>query len=164
MYSRVLWMHPKHLIVSANYLLYYIIRDYHQWPIVYYLICTCANACVPHGMGSNQSSLLQKWCEVRVHFIPYPFLCVYWWIVESPLFWHRMPYGSFIVCLFWIRWRRQLICVICRCSSGLDNNLRKFCQRISCHIQWDEMFLYVSRGNDTALRRFVTMNGEPILF
>ena len=27
-------------------------------------------------------------------FIPYPFVCVHWWIVESPpLFGYRMPYG-----------------------------------------------------------------------
>ena len=144
MYSCVLWMHPKRLAAStlANYLLYYIIWDYHLWPVVYYLTFTRASACVPHGMGSNQSSFLLKMVLSKGHFMPYPFLCVHWWIVESPsLFGYRIPYGSFIVCMFWIRWRCQPTCAICRCSSGLDNYLRKFCQRISCHIQWEKRFL-----------------------
>ena len=99
------------------------------------------------------------------HFIPYPFLCVHWWIVESPpLFGYRMPYGSFIVCMFWIRWRCQPTCAICRCPSGLDIYLQKFCQRISCHIQWENSLCMRIRGDGTAPRRSVTMNGEPILW
>ena len=155
MYSCVRWMHPKRFIVStlANYLLYYTIGDYRLWPTVYYLIWTRTNACVPHGMGSNQSFCYRKWWKTKGHFIPYPFLDVHRCIVESlPLFWHRMPYGSFIVCMFWIRWRCQLTCAICRCSSWLDSNLWQFCQRISCHIWWEKTVLYAYRGEyyDTA--------------
>ena len=116
-------------------------------------------------MGSNQSSFPLKMVLSKRHFIPYPFLCVHWWIVESPpLFGNRMPYGSFIVCMFWIRWRCQPTCAICRCLSGLDNYLQKFCQRISCHIQWEKSFCMRIRGDGTAPRRSVTMNDEPILW
>ena len=147
-----------------NYLRYYIIRDYHLWPIVYYLRCTRASSCVPDGMGSNPNSLLQKMVLNKGAFYPPSFLCVHWWTVESPLFWYRMPYGSFIVCMFWIRWRCQPTCAICRCCSGLENYLRKICQRISCHIQWEKSFCMRIGGNGTAPRRSVTRNGEPILW
>ena len=76
-----------------------------------------------------------------------------------------MPYGSLIVCMFWIRWRCQPTCAICRCSSGLDNYMRKNCQRISRHIQWEKSFrVRIGGGGGTAPRRSVTMNGELILW
>ena len=94
---------------------------------------------------------------------PILLLCVHCWIVQSPhLFWHRMPYGSFIWCMFWIRWRCQLTCAICRCFRTICENFAK-----ECHVIFNDerktFCMYVG-GNGTAPRRFVTMNDEPIIW
>ena len=67
-------------------------------------------------------------------------------------------------CMFWIRWRRQLTCAICRCFSGLTTICEKFAKEY--HVIFNEKKRFCMRigGNDTAPRRFVTMNGEPILW
>ena len=79
-------------------------------------ITTSGYSCVPHGMGSIRVLCYRKCGKARGHFIPYPLLCVRWWIVESPpLFWHRMTYFVFML---WICRGCQLTCAFCRCSSG----------------------------------------------
>ena len=74
------------LFALLHYLLYYITGDYHLWPIVYYLTCTRASACVPHGMGSNQSSFLLKMVLSKGAFYPLSFfVCTLMncWIASS---------------------------------------------------------------------------------
>ena len=108
----------------------------------------------------------RKWCKTKENFIPYPFLRVHWWIVESPpLIWHRMPYGTFIVCIFWIRWRCQLTCAICRYFS--EQFLKILPKNIMSYSMKKKVFVCVSGmgvGGVTAPRRFVTMNCEPSLW
>ena len=71
------------------------------------------------------------------------FLRVHWWIVESPpLFWHRMPYGSFIICMFWIRWQCQLTCAICRSSSW--QLVKKLSENIMSYSMREIVFVCVS--------------------